>query len=109
MPTPLHLPGMLCGLTGSVFQLRVWVKTSFETSGLGFCFFCMWTLSCRPQTLGFCFKHASAKAGDGVRERDFGFPRGRHFVMKVILGNAAQLPNPAAGAVIARQKIFLDV
>ena len=87
MPTPLHLPGMLCGLTGSVFELRVWVKTSFETSGLG-----------------FCFEHASAKAGDGVRERDFGFPRGGHFVMKVILGNAAQLPNPAAGAVITRQK-----
>ena len=31
---------------------------------------------------------ASAKARDGVRERNFGFPRRGHFVMKVILGNA---------------------
>ena len=45
---------MLCGLTGSVLELRVWVKSSFESSGLG-----------------FCFKHASAKARDGVRERIF--------------------------------------
>ena len=44
---------MLCGLTGSVLEF-VWVKSSFESSGLG-----------------FCFKHASAKARDGVRERNF--------------------------------------
>ena len=62
---------MLCGLTGSVLELRIWVKSSFESSGLG-----------------FCFKHAPAKARDGVRERNFGFPRRGHFVMKVILGNA---------------------
>ena len=30
----------------------------------------------------------SAEARDGVRERNFGFPRRGHFVMKVILGNA---------------------
>ena len=62
---------MLCGLTGPVLQLRVCVKSSFESSGLG-----------------FCFKHASAKARDGVRERNYGFPRRGLFVMKVILGNA---------------------
>ena len=38
--------------------------------------------------LDLCFKHASAKARDGVRERNFGFPQRGHFVMKVILGNA---------------------
>ena len=42
--------------------------------------------------LGFCFKHSSVKARDGVRERNFGFPRRGHFVMKVILGNAQILP-----------------
>ena len=71
---------MLCGLTGSVLELRVWFKSSFESSGLG-----------------FCFKHASAKARDGVRERNFGFPRRGHlkFVMKVISGNAHILkPRP---------------
>ena len=52
-------------------ELRVWIKSPFESLGLG-----------------FCFKHASAKARDGVRERNFGFPRTGHFVMKVILGNA---------------------
>ena len=62
---------MLCGLTGSVLELRVWVKSSFESSGLV-----------------SCLKHVSAKARDGVRERNFGFPRRAHFVMKVILGNA---------------------
>ena len=60
---------MLCGLT--VLELRVWVRSSFESSGLG-----------------FCLKPASAKARDGVRERSSGFPRRGHFVMKVILGNA---------------------
>ena len=60
---------MLCGPT--VLELRVWVKSSFESSGLG-----------------FCLKPASAKARDGVRERSSGFPRRGHFVMKVILGNA---------------------
>ena len=59
---------MLCGLTGSVLELRVWVKGSFESSGLRF-----W------------FKHVAEKARDGVRERNFGVP---HLVIKVILGNA---------------------
>ena len=36
----------------------MWVKSSFESTGLG-----------------FFFKHASAKARDGVRERNFGFLR----------------------------------
>ena len=36
--------------------MRVWAKGSFESSGLG-----------------FCFKHASAKARDGVWERNFEF------------------------------------
>ena len=49
---------MLCGLTGSVLELRVWVKSSLRSSGLG-----------------FGLKHVSAKARDGVRERNFGFPQ----------------------------------
>ena len=53
---------MLCGLTGSVLELRLWVKSSFKSSGLG-----------------LCRKHASAKARDGVRERNFVFPRRVHF------------------------------
>ena len=59
---------MLCDLTGSVLELRVWVQGSFQSSGLGF-----W------------FKHVAAKARDGVRLRNLGVP---HVVMKVILGNA---------------------
>ena len=52
MLAPLHLPGMLCGVTGSVLELRVWVKISFESSGLG-----------------FCCKHASAKRTVDFREK----------------------------------------
>ena len=51
-----HLPSMLCALTGSVLELRVWVKSSFESSGLG-----------------LCLKHASAKARDSVREKTLDF------------------------------------
>ena len=46
----------------------------------------------RELRLGLCFKPASAKARDGVRERNFGFPRRGHFVMKVTLGNAHIFP-----------------
>ena len=74
---------MLCGLTGSVLELRVWVKSSFESSGLG-----------------LCFKHASAKARVGVREGNFGFPRRGHFVMKVILGNADIRPATGSGSTV---------
>ena len=67
--TPLHLPSMLCGLAGSalelILELSVWVKGSFEGSGLG-----------------VCFKHASAKARNCVREMNFGSLRTGHSVMK---------------------------
>ena len=52
----IHLSNLSCGSTDSVLELRVWAKGSFESSGLG-----------------FCFKHASAKARDGVWERNFEF------------------------------------
>ena len=36
VPTPVDLPSMLCGLTGPVLELRVWVKSSFRVQGLVF-------------------------------------------------------------------------
>ena len=43
---------------------------------------------------GFCFKRASAKACDGVRKRNFGFPQRGHSVMNLILDNARGFQSP---------------
>ena len=55
----------------SVLELRVWVKSCFESSGLG-----------------FCLKHASAKARHGVCEMNFWISAKGHSVMNIILDNA---------------------
>ena len=36
VPTSLDLPGMLCGLTGPVWELTAWAKSSFRVQGLVF-------------------------------------------------------------------------
>ena len=71
VPTPLHLPGMLCGLAGSVLELRLCVKSSFESSGLGF------SSNMLPRKLGM----VCAKGTLDFREEVI-------FVMKGILDNA---------------------